>query len=278
MMAALVPGAAMAAGGKSIATAPSVAYGQQQLGNTADDQFLENSCGFGIAAWRSYWILNVLAGDALTIDWEAQPRTELKLMPVGTTDFTLFQTDSAYDQFLASNNRAQAQYTAPQTGAMPLYFRVCDLYGSKTGPYAFTATVRHALFAALTPISNIYKQSAIAGSATLADGTPAPDGLVFHLVAKWHSGRDVLRVATSTSSSGGSLVFQLGLPAETGGKVVRLTVTRGEDGAYQAARSAPVNVHVARGQRGKQCRKGFKKKKVHGKVKCVRVRGGKGRR
>jgi hypothetical protein len=270
---------AVADGGNSIASAPIVTYGQPQLGNTATGQHLESSCFYEFEdGWRSYWKVNVLAGDELTIDWESVAEdTEIELEPVGTTDFTLFQTSDAADQDLASNGKAQLKYRAPVSGLMPLYFLNCGHSTSDAGPYSFTATAQHALLTALAPISNVYKNSTIAGSASLADGTPAPDGLIFHLVAKWHSGGDLLRVATSAATAGGGLVFQLALPGETVGKTVRLSVSRSEDPAYQPTRSTPVNVRVARstprpqGHRGKRkCRKGFKKRKVHGKWKCVR--------
>lgn len=276
----LLPATALAEGGKSIATAPSVVYGQQQFGNTATGQYLENSCGFLIGGYRSYWGLSVLAGDLLTINWEGTPGTRLELMPVGTTDYTLFQTDPALYQDLSSNGKNQAQYTAPVSGTMLLYFRVCKYYEEEPGPYSFVAAVQHALSAALNLITNIYTTSTIGGTASLADGTPAPDGLVFNLIAKWHRGDELLSAATSAAATSGSLSFQLALPAETAGKTVRLAISRAADSSYQAAKSAPVNVKVAgpptppphRHHHHRRCRRGFKKRHVHGKTRCVRVK------
>jgi hypothetical protein len=241
---ALAPSFAVADGGTSIASAPIVPYGQQQFGNTATGA-REDGCD---SKYYSFWGLPVLAGDEAVDDWETvAPYTQLLLMPVGTTDFTFHQTNWVTYQNLSSNNKNQLRYRAPVTGIMPLVFSYCE-YGSENpaGPYTFIASVRHVVFATLTPIANIYKSSTITGSTTLADGTPAPDGMVFNLVAKWHSGREVLRATTSATTAGGGLTFQLNLPPETVGKVVRLSITRGEDGAYQATRSTPVNVKVAR--------------------------------
>ena len=241
---AFIPASAAAEGGTSIASAPVIAYGQQQFGNTATGAH-EDRCN---NKYYSYWSLPVLAGDEAIIDWESVAKyTQLWLMPAGTTDFTFHQTSMVAEQGLTSNNKTQLRSRAPVTGVMPLAFTYCE-YSSEepAGPYTFIAAVRHAVFATLTPITNIYKSSTITGSASLADGTPAPDGMIFNLVAKWHSGREVLRAATSATTAGGGLTFQLTLPPETAGKAVRLTITRGEDGAYQATRSTPVNVKVAR--------------------------------
>lgn len=274
---AVLPVKAGADGGKSIATAPTVVYGQQQVGNTATDQHLEDSCFLGFYdIYVSYWLVNLIAGDQLAIDFEGVAGTELHLLPTGTTDFTLVDTSSVADEEVSTNGKAHLTYTAPTSAVMPLDFSVCEQDGPP-GPYAFTASVRHALFAALVPTVNVYRQSAIGGSATLADGTPAPDGTVFNLVAKWHVGREVLRSVTSATTAGGGLAFQLNLPPETVGKKVRLAITRGEDGSYQAAKSAPVNVQVAAGgqrKAKKHCRKGFRKKRVDGKTKCVRKQRG----
>jgi len=163
-------------------------------------------------------------------------------MPVGTTDFTLFQTESAVSESLSSNFQAEAEYSAPQSGSMPLYFRVCD--PDQPGPYSFLATAQHALSTALAPITYAYPNSAISGGAHLADGTAAPDGLIFNLIAKWHVGDQLLRATSTAAVVGGSLAFQLALPRETAGKVVRLSISRATDPSYQATRSSPVNVRI----------------------------------
>lgn len=242
---ALIPASASAEGGTSIASAPVVTYGQQQFGNTATGQHLEDVCFED--EWLSYWNVNVLAGDLLTINWESvADGTQVKLMPVGTTDFTVFHTNEALEQSLSSNNKNQFTYQVPVSGLMPLYFAVCGYSVNSAGPYAFTANVQHAVFASLTPLLHMRPTGKVSGSATLADGIPVPDGTIFNLVAKWHSHHKVLRATTSAATAGGALAFQLNLPPETAGKVVRLSIARGEDGAYQATRSAPVNVKIAR--------------------------------
>ncbi len=242
LLLALPSTSALAAGGKSIATATPVAYGQQEFGNTATDQFLEDSCGFGIDAWRSYWNLNVLAGDELTIDWEGSPGTELKLVAVGTTDFTFFQKEPVASQSLSSNGHSELKYKAPQTGVMPMYFRVCDFYESAAGPYDFMATDQHALVVGLQQYAHIKSTTTLWGTASLADGTPVPDGLVFTLTASWGTRGQAQYQA---ASGGGALSFPLTLPVSAQGRFVTFTITRAADTQYQEAKSAGLKVKVA---------------------------------
>ena len=275
---ALLPGTALATGGKSIAAAPPVVYGQQEFGNTATDQYLEDGCFLGFAnLYRSYWSLSVTAGDLLTINWEGTPGTELEVMPVGTTDYTLFQTDPVVDQSLSSNGKNQAQYAAPVAGSMPLYFQVCASDSEEVpGPYDFTVTAQHALVVGLTPRLHIRTNSVLYGTATLASGLPAPDGLVFTLTATWPAGS----ASYSATSVGGGLAVPLALPESAEGEAVTFAVTRAADVQYQAAKSAELSIKVARPRvappapapKPLKCRRGFKKRQVHDKPKCVRVR------
>ncbi len=239
---ASAPARALAAGGTSIASAPAVVYGQQEFGNTATDQHLEGSCGFSGDAWRSYWTLNVVAGDRLTIDWESSaPKTEIELMPIGTTDFTFLKTEPAASQSLSSNGKNQLQYTAPQSGAMPLYFQACG-FENAGGPYDFTATDQHALVVGLQQYAHIKTTSTLWGKASLADGTPVPDGLVFTLSASWGDHGQAQYQATS---SGGALGFPLSLPASAQGRFVTFTLTRAADVQYQEAKSTEMKVKAA---------------------------------
>ena len=233
---------ALAAGGKSIATATPVVYGQQEFGNTADDQHLEGSCNFNGDAWRSYWTLNVLAGDLLTIDWESGvPKTEIKIMPIGTTDFTFLKIEPAASQSLSSNGKNQLQYTAPQTGGLPLYFQACG-FENVGGPYDFMATDQHALVVRLQQYPHIKSTTTLWGTASLANGTPVPDGLVFTLTASWGTRGQAQYQATSSS---GALGFPLHLPTSAQGRFVTFAITRTADTQYQEAKSTGMKVKVA---------------------------------
>lgn len=238
-----LPASAQAEGGASIAAAPTVAYGQQEFGSTATGGYLTFGCGPG---YRSFWALPVVAGDQVTIDWESTiSTTEMVVAPVGTTDYNMAHSDNLTEQALAGNNKNSFQFTAPQTGTMPLWFRSCEDIGATPGPYAFTAADQHALATALTPATYIYPNSAIGGTVSLADGSPTPDGMVFNLIAKWHSQGDLKQVAASAATAGGSLSFPLALPAESAGKKVRLVIARPADPSYLATKSSPLIVTVA---------------------------------
>jgi hypothetical protein len=276
---ALVPASALAEGGKAISAAPSVVYGQQEFGNTASGQFLEGSCGTGLFGggdgWRSYWSLEAMAGDLLTVNWEGTAGTELKIMPPGTTDYTLFQSEPAVSQELSSNLKNQAQYSVPLSGLMPLYFRVCSDYGTP-GPYSFTVTAQHGLSVNLPPRPNIRTNSIITGSAGLVSGAPIPNGTAFTLTASWSNGS----AGYSAVSTAGSLTFPLALPEEIEGQTITLALSRAADSQYLAPKAAEIQTHVARprvlpkpvAQPPLKCRPHFKKRRVHGKVRCVRVR------
>jgi hypothetical protein len=253
---ALVPTTAAAAGGKSIASATPVAYGVQQFGNTADDQFLKESCSFWADGWRSYWSLAVTAGDLVTINWEGVPSTELKLMPIGTTDFNLFQTNPVLSESLSSNGKNQAQYTVPQTGVMPLYFRLC---GEEPGPYDFLVTTQHGLAVSFPPRENIRTTSLVYGGASLSNGAPAPDGMTFTLTATWPSGS----ATYSAASVGGGLSFQLALPEEAEGQTAKLAISRPSDSQYLEAKSAEIKVKVARTKAAAPTPKPHRKKRHH---------------
>jgi hypothetical protein len=265
----LAPALALADGGQSIASAPVAPYGVQQFGNTATGAKDSHD------VYRSFWAVNVLAGDELIVDWQSVTRaTELVLKPVGTTDFTVLDTDYADIDGLDANNKSQLRYLAPLSGLMPLYFESCCSFNA-TGPYSFVASVKHAIFTSLTPRAGIRPMATLTGTAVMADGTPVPDGLTFILSAHWSS-RGLAQF--SGTSSGGTLSFPVALPPEAERRKVKFDISRGTDESLLATKSTSMEVYVGRAvapasppaHKRRKCRKGFKKHKVHGKTKCVR--------
>lgn len=248
----LLPNHASASGAATIASAPTVAYGQQLFGNTASDDGGKtlSECVDG----ESWWTLPVLAGDKVKVDYEGG-LDYMQVWDVGTTDFNIHTAPSPQQFHIGSNDKEESIVEAPVAGSMPLRFYsvneegfcIFDVSGDDyaPGPYDFVASVQHAIATSLTPTSWIYPNSVIWGVASLIDGSPLPDGVVFNVVAKWHSDGDLVRGAWSASTLGGTLLFQLALPPETVGKVVRLAISRPEDSAYQSGKSLPINVRVA---------------------------------
>ncbi|MBS1862359.1 MAG: hypothetical protein JSS68_11690 [Actinobacteria bacterium] len=282
---ALLPASAFAEGGKTIATAPPVVYGQQEFGNTATGQeYPGKGCGLlGIGKYYDeFWIVNATAGDVLTINWSGANGTTLRLYPAGTTDYTVFgETNSpAAEQELNPNGSSQLIYTVPVSGVMPLEFAVCDeLSGEPPGPYNFTATAQHGLSVNLPPRSYINTNSVINGSAALSSA-PAPSGMAFTLTATWPKGS----ASYTATSVGGGLSFQLALPEETVGQTVTLALSRPADSEYVAPKTVEIQTKVARPKpelappapvthhhKPLQCHKGYKKRRVRGKARCMRV-------
>ncbi len=158
----LAPAGALAMGGTGIASAPAVIYDQQEFGNTVTDRgegpgepvsfHLDAGCYNGSSSW---WVLPVVAGDQVTVDFEGGASTML-VFPVGTTDFNLHSTDSSLESDMASNDKQQATFSAPASGSMPIDFYDCGapIWGQPTpGAYDFIAQVQHGLVVALTAAS-----------------------------------------------------------------------------------------------------------------------------
>jgi hypothetical protein len=147
---------ASAAGGSSIASAPTVVYGQQEVGNTAADYGSQTRTGD--LNGDSWWRLQATAGDRITIDWEGNA-DELNVWPAGTTDYNIEANsdDGVSSNFVSAYNGANLKMetvlTVPRDGSYPLEFLTdypfCGC-GVDPGPYDFTAYVQHALVIAST--------------------------------------------------------------------------------------------------------------------------------
>lgn len=255
LAAALFPTQALGAGGATIAEAPTVTFGKQLFGDTLADSKGEtlSDCVDG----ESWWSLPVHVGDEVKVDWEGGADV-MQAWGVGTTDFSIHDAPDPQQFDTGSNAKQESFVKATTTGVMPLRFYsedeegFCILFHSSSvepGPYDFVATVQHALATALTPLppTGIYPNSVLTGSASIIDGSPLPDGLIFNLVVKWHSSatKKPTSVAYSASTVAGGLAFPLALPAETQGKNVRIVITRPADATYQATKSVPLKVPVA---------------------------------
>ena len=242
LLAALVPASASAAGGANIASAPAVVYGQHTFGTTATGSY--EKC-----YPAEYWTLPMKAGDQVTVDWATANREyayKALIYPAGTTDFSINNVNPLEYFYLGSNNHAEAVFSTGIGGSYPLIFAGDECGGPTPGPYDFTATLQRALTISLKNYTHIRTTTVISASASLADGSPVPDGLVFNLTVDWHSPTHE-SVLYTASSVGGAFSFPLALPETAKGKKATLAVSRGPDPQFLGAESAKLEVKVGRG-------------------------------
>ena len=162
---------ASADGGKSIASAPTAVYGQQEFGNTANGQADPSSC----SDLNSWWLLPVAAGDDITVDVEHHSAiTWLRVYPVGTTDFTWRGARPTVESLWPADQK-EINFTAEQSGVMPLLFNVnaTCVQSRDPGPYDFTAIVNHGVRLSVPPTSRL----SLGGAMTIGVHTPDGDAI-----------------------------------------------------------------------------------------------------
>jgi hypothetical protein len=201
----------LAAGGKDIASAPLVTFGQQQVGNTATD----GGQGPGTAAdscpgpkENSWWNLPVTASDAVTIDYttSGQPGASgqhgLYLYSVGTTDHTVQQTSPEVRSESGTNGKGQIVFTATRSGTMPMVISAFSCYRNDiAGPYNFTAYVRHAVLLSVPRQRSLRRTGTINVTVRNPDGGPISDaGLSVALQVR--RGSSIRTVGRATSANG----------------------------------------------------------------------------
>lgn len=244
---------AWAAGGNSIASAPVVAYGQQEFGNTATDGgtnpgslSLEQVCSnTGTNGW---WNLPVTAGDAVTVDWEAPSESYAMVFPVGTTDFNLVGSQAVEHEIVASNGKAAMWFRATVSGTMPFVIgaNACPSptggWGNLTGPYSFTAYVKHEVRLSILRRRVLPEHGTLAVSVRSTEGHPVSDpGL--QVLVQIQSHGHWRGIGSATADSGVANVPYT-VPARLRGSHAGLrAIARGNE--YEPATSAAVRVRVA---------------------------------
>lgn len=236
---ALPQAPAFASGGSSIATAPTIVFGQHTFGTTATGEY---DCGPA-----EFWNLSLQPGDQATIDWGATQRDYargLYIYPAGTTDFSINNVETLNRYTLGENGKAEAVFSSGTGGNFPLIFVAegCD-DDHNAGPYDFTVTDQHAITATLSQFPHIKPTTTLTATASLVSGAPVPDGLAFTLGVTWPGGGVASYTATSR---GGGLTFPLALPETAQGQTATFVVTRAADAQFLAVKSASYEVLVSR--------------------------------
>jgi hypothetical protein len=249
----VMPGTAAASGGASIASAPVVAYGQQEFGNTATDGgtnpgslSLEQVCSnTGTNGW---WNLPVTAGDAVTVNWEAPSESYAMAFPVGTTDFNLVGAEAVTHEIVSSNGKAALWFRATVSGTMPFVIgaNACPSPtrgpGALSGPYSFTAYVKHEVRLSVPHRRVLAPHGTLAVSVHSSEGRPISDPDLQVLVQIQSQGH--WRGIGSATANGDVANVPYAVPAGLRGSHAGLrAIARGNE--YEPASSATVRVRVA---------------------------------
>jgi hypothetical protein len=233
---------ALAEGGESIATAPVVQYGQQEFGSLVHGP--EESFGHCIPVYGAWWVLPVVAGDALTIDWEGQYREDfIDLFAIGTTDFNLTPGAVVVSLQLGANSKGEANYRVPRTGNLPVEFVgyndfMCDIV---PGPYAFTAYVKHTVRLALARRATLPRVGTLPVAVHNPDGGPVNDpGLQVSVQLRSRGGWVTVGSAPVVNSVA---AVPLAVPARFRRQYVSVRAIA-QGSAYRVATSAVIRVRV----------------------------------
>ncbi len=237
-----LPAGAFAAGGTTIASAPTIAPGSTVTANSATDQTAigDEGVGFESGCWDTveYWKVPLTAGDAVTITVTIGVPTynlAIGVFPAGTTDKSLGNAHSVKTGL--PTDKVPLTFTAPQTGTYALAAGP-NCYNGENGPFSFVVSVVHHAVARTTvtfpALTHIAAHGTITAKVTAGDSPVTSPSTKLKLDGTWGGGTHVLATA---SPKNGSAHFAYHLPAGTKGQIV-LRVTG-------AATSAPVTVTVS---------------------------------
>lgn len=225
-----------AEGGMGIATAPTVAFGQQEFGNLATP---DAHC-----VYASWWQLPVVTGDTIQIDWEVHNEgIHLHVWAPGTTEFN-FETRESLKLVPNANLKTESTFPATQTGDMPIRFAIAEQHCPSVnvpGPYSFTAYVTHGLSLALPHIAALQNEGTLAVAVHDPSGGPINDSAVhIQLQIKGRGGWQTIGLA-SVANSVATVRFKM--PARQRHRHVTLrALARGT--GYAPASTAHLKVRV----------------------------------
>jgi hypothetical protein len=260
--------ASAAGGGLKPSEAPLIEIGKPYFGTTAaDNQRVQTE----------YWRLPALqAQDVITLAWHNKGDNRVCLVQ-NVDDYNYTETDCASSYYNTSSGSARDTIEVPSaSSASFLTFWVWGGTSSGGASYDFVVeTIQHKIGVSLAQVAAVQPNATLQGYAGLTDGTPAPDGLVFTLTVRWKNASKIVQTAKySAASTAGALSFPLALPPSAQGRNARLVISRPADAQYLAVKSTALKVLVTPASRHHRhkCKKGFKKHKVHGKARCVKIK------
>jgi hypothetical protein len=237
--------AAFADGGQTIATATPVTFGGLELGNTTTGGLTADGAG----GYNSYWALSVTNGDNVSVDWQAPldlygNGPQLSAFDVGIDDSGVRHANPLTWAILPPAGQSTMTFTAVATGVMPLQFQsgeCCD--EADPGPYAFTATVTHAVALTLPTVSSMPASGTMDVSVANPDGVGLSDpSLAVDLQVRTASqGWSTIGTA---SASGGVAGITYSVPSNLNQQTVKIQAVAHGAG-YQTQTSDSQSVTVA---------------------------------
>jgi hypothetical protein len=253
---------AIVGGGLKPSEAPLITFGQRyngELNNHKSDANYDGSRQ--IALWR---LPPVSTRDLVVVNWHSVPFTKggegfpvCMALAQNIDDFnwgsrfkeTLNYCDDDGPMYeLSGSGTAQTSITVQETSPTSTYLEFTASSNTtnssyfETYPYDFSVEPpRHYLGIAVKPVTQVRANGFLHAALTLADGSPAPDGLPFALTATWANGGIW---TTSAATLGGQLGFALALPEAAIGKKATFVISRAADAAYQAVSSPRLIVPV----------------------------------
>jgi hypothetical protein len=240
-------------GGRKPSEAPTIAWGQHysgELTNHEDDANWEPN-SYSAKEVAFYRLPPVGVRDQIVVNWQSVPFTRGSGFPVclqfvqGANDFNW--ASSPMFNYGSCSSPNGAQLSGSGTAATSLTIQATDSSNTylefisranqdepsyyEAFPYSLSVEgPRHFLGLALVPKSKVHANGAIGGAVTLADGTPAPDGLPFSLSVTWENNGIASYAATTV---GGRVTFPLSLPESAFHQHAVFLVSHGADATYQ---------------------------------------------
>jgi len=262
----IVSGAsAFEGGGRKPSEAPLVAIGTHYTGQLNNHQSDANYSGYKeVAIWR---LPPLTTRDIITVDWHSVPFTRsgyggfpvCMIFAQGIDDYSwgsVFGSAPNYcDEHgpvysLSGSGSAQTAITAQETNSTSSYLEFFSRAEEEsptsleTYPYDFTVEpIRHYLGVAIRAVKRVSATGTLTATATLASGSPVPDGLAFSLAVTWPGGGSA---GYSATSAGGAVSFPLALPETAQGKDATFVVSHPADSQYGEAVSEKLVALVAK--------------------------------